>query len=201
MAEPVACCVHGIERAGVRPGDTVVVIGAGMIGLILLQLAQLQGAGRVIVSELNAKKRDAAHRLGAEQVVDPGDDDLEAVIEDATQGSGADVVIECVGSQGTAQQAVDLAGEGGRVLIFGVAPQEARVVVSPYQVYRNEITITGSFTNPFSQQRALALLASGRLNVDDLISHRLPLESVTRGIELVESREAMKVLIEPQRED
>ena len=200
MAEPAACCVHGIERARIRSGDTVVVIGAGMIGLILLQLAQLQGAAITIVSELNANKREEAKRLGAEQVVDPRDEDLGAAVEDATGASGADVVIECVGSQETAQQAVDLAGEGGRVLIFGVAPQEARVALSPYEVYRKELTITGSFTNPFSQARALALLASGRLKIEELISHRLPLESVTRGIELVESGEAMKVLIEPQRE-
>jgi NADPH2:quinone reductase len=82
------------------------------------------------------------------------------------------------------------------VLLFGVAPAEARITVSPYRVYREEIAITGSFTNPFSQSRALALLASGRLHVKDLISHRLPLEEVVRGIELLESGTATKVLIE-----
>jgi threonine dehydrogenase-like Zn-dependent dehydrogenase len=116
----------------------------------------------------------------------------------ATEESGADVVIECVGATETAQQAVDLAGVGGRVLLFGVAPETAEIRVSPYDIYRKEISVTGSFTNPFTHARALALLSSGRLQVADLISHHLPLEAVPDGIELLESGEAMKVIIEPQ---
>ncbi len=196
MAEPVACCVHGIDRAGIRSGDVVLLLGAGTIGLVLLQLVQLQGAAVTIVSEPNEDKRHMAERLGATTTVDPVSEDLAEVLQAATDGAGADVVIECVGSAATAQQALDLAGEGGRVLLFGVAPEEARITISPYRVYREEIAITGSFTNPFSQSRALALLASGRLQVNDLISHRLPLDEMLRGIELLESGTATKVLIE-----
>ncbi len=199
MAEPVACCLHGIDLAAIRAGDVVALIGAGAIGLILLQLVLLQGPAAAIVSELTPEKRAAAERLGATRTVAPLTEDLRSILEDATEGSGADVLIECVGSPETAQQAVDLAGEGGRVLLFGVAPQEAAISVSPYQIYRREIAITGSFTNPFTHSRAVALLASGRLQVDDLISHRLPLDEVPRGIELLESRRATKVIIEPQR--
>ena len=200
MAEPVACCVHGIDRAQIRSGEVVVLIGAGAIGLILLQLALLQGAAAAIVSELTPGKRAAAEQLGATRVVDPGAEDLSAVVREATEGAGADVVIECVGSQKSAQQAVELAGEGGRVLLFGVAPQSAAVAVSPYGVYRREITITGSFTNPFTHGRALALLASGRVNVERLISHRLSLDELPLGLELLESRRATKVIVEPQRQ-
>jgi 2-desacetyl-2-hydroxyethyl bacteriochlorophyllide A dehydrogenase len=199
MAEPVACCVHGIERAGVRAGDVVVLIGAGTIGLILLQLALLHGAAVAVVSEPSPEKRAAAEQLGASRVVDPRAESLSAIVGEATEGSGADAVIECVGSRETAQQAVELAGEGGRVLLFGVAPQAATIAVSPYEVYRKEITFTGSFTNPFTHGRALALLSSGRLKVEDLISHRLSLEEVPHGIELLESRRATKVMIEPQQ--
>ncbi len=198
MAEPVACCVHGIDRAGIRSGDVVLLVGAGTIGLILLQLAQLQGASMTIVSEPNPEKRAVARRLGATSVVDPGSEDLRQISRAATDGSGPEVVIECVGGCATAQEAFDLAGEGGRVLLFGVAPEEAQISVSPYQVYRKEISITGSFTNPFTHDRALALLASGRLRVEDLISHRLPLDEVSRGIELLESGEATKVVVRTQ---
>jgi threonine dehydrogenase-like Zn-dependent dehydrogenase len=198
MAEPVACCVHGIDRAGIRSGDVVLLLGAGTIGLVLLQLVRLQGAAVTIVSEPNAGKRDLAERLGATTAVDPVSEDFEQAVKAATGGTRPDVVIECVGSAATAQQAFDLVGEGGRVLLFGVAPEEVQITISPYRVYREEIAITGSFTNPFAQSRALALLASGRLRVNDLISHRLPLADVSRGIELLESGTATKVVIETQ---
>jgi threonine dehydrogenase-like Zn-dependent dehydrogenase len=190
--------VHGVDRASIRSGDVVVLVGAGTIGLVLLQLAQLQGAAVTIVCEPNADKRDMAKSLGATHVVDPVSENLEGVVGDTTDGSGPDVVIECVGGCATAQQAVDLAGEGGRVLLFGVAPGEAEITVSPREIYRKEISITGSFTNPFTHDRALALLASGRLRVEELITHRLPLEEVPRAIELLESGGATKVLIQPQ---
>jgi L-iditol 2-dehydrogenase len=198
MAEPAACCVHGIDRAGIRSGDVVVLLGAGTIGLLLLQLARLQGAAALVVSEPNAEKREMAKRLGATTVVDPVSQDLVAVVNAASEGDGADVVIECVGGAATAEQAVSLAGEGGRVLLFGVAPEQDEITVSPYRIYRKEIGITGSFTNPFTHGRALALLASGQLRVDGLISHRLSLDEVPRGIELLESGEATKVVIQTQ---
>jgi len=199
MTEPVACCVHGIDRADVRPGAVVALIGAGTIGLILLQLARLQGAAVTIVSEPNPEKRQQAESLGASRTVDPSAEDLRSSVMQATEGWGADVVIECVGSERTAQQALDLVGDGGSVLLFGVAPEAARVAVSPFEIYRKEIRVTGSFTNPFTHGRALALISSGRLALGQLISHRLPLDEVAQGIELLESGEATKVIIEPQR--
>jgi len=198
MAEPLACCLHGIERARIRPGDVVALIGAGMMGLLLLQLALLRGASVVIVSELSPEKRARALKLGASQVVDPQTQDLTKVVKDATENLGADVVIECVGSEATAQQVVELVGDGGTVLFFGVAPPEAQITVNPYDIYRREITITGSFTNPFTHAPALALLASGRLQVADLISHHLPLEELLTGLELLESGQATKIMIEPR---
>lgn len=199
MTEPLACCVHGVDRAQVRPGETVVLIGAGAIGLILLQLVRLQGAAAVIVSELVEEKREMAARLGASRIVDPQAEDLATVVEEATGGDGADVVIECVGGAETAQLAMELAGEAGRVLLFGVAAESDRIAISPYEVYRKEITITGSFTNPFTHQRALDLLAAGQVEVEQLVTDRLPLDRVQAAIELLESRDALKVIIEPQR--
>jgi len=199
MSEPLACCVHGIERAQIRPGEVVVIIGAGMIGLMMVQLALIQGASVVIVSELDAHKREVARSLGASRVVNPENAELREYVAEATEGSGGDVAIECVGSAGTAQQAVSLVGEGGRVVLFGVAPESTRIGVAPYEVYRREITITGSFTNPFTQARALALLEKGRVKVEGLISHRLPLAEVPAALELMEAGQATKIVIEPQR--
>jgi 2-desacetyl-2-hydroxyethyl bacteriochlorophyllide A dehydrogenase len=197
MTEPVSCCVHGIEKAHLRPGDVVAIIGAGMIGLIMIQLASLQGAAAVIVSELEPRKREMAVKLGATQALDPRTEDLHGAIAKVTGGAGADAVIECVGGEGTAQQAVSLAGEAGTVLLFGVAPEAARITVSPYDIYRREITLSGSFTNPHTFDAAIALLRSGRVKVDELISHRLPLPALPDAITLIESRQAMKVMVEP----
>jgi len=197
LAEPLSCCLHGIERANIRPGDVVAVIGAGMIGLMMLQLSLLRGAAAVVVSDLEPGKRETALALGASTAVDPMAGDLRAAIARATGGSGADAVLECVGGQETAQQAVSLVGEAGTVVIFGVAPEAARISASPYDIYRREITLVGSFTNPHTFDAALALLRSGRLKVEQLISHRLPLDGVVEGIDLLASHQAMKVMIEP----
>lgn len=198
FSEPVACCLHGIEQADPQPGDVVAIIGAGLIGLLMVQLVLLRGACVVVVSEPSPQKRELALSFGAALAVDPQEEDLGGAISRATGDSGADVVIECVGSEATAQQAVSLAREGGRVLFFGVAPEQARVAVSPYEVYRKEIAIMGSFTNPFTQGRALALLESGRVKVENLITHRLPLTEVPRALELLATHQTIRTLIEPQ---
>lgn len=198
LAEPLACCLHGIERAGIGSGDVVLIIGAGLVGMLMVQLALLQGAAAVVVSEPAARKRETALRLGAHRVVDPAGEDLAQAVRDVTEEVGADVVIECVGGQATAQQAIALAGAGARVILFGVAPQSDRIAVSPYELYRREITITGSFVNPFTQAAALSLLQSGRVQVTDLITHRLPLEELPQAFALMESGEATKIVIEPQ---
>lgn len=199
MTEPVACCVHGIERAQLRPGEVVVVIGAGLIGLVMMQLALMRGAAMVIVSDHAADKRELAKSFGAALTVDPLVEDLAEVVMKATEDAGADVAIDCVGGVETSQQAVSLAGEAGRVLLFGVAPQDAKMSVEPYLIYAREITITGSFINPFTDGAALALLAAGRIRVAEIISHRLPLDQLPQALAMLEARQASKIVIEPQR--
>lgn len=199
MTEPVACCVHGIERAQVRPGEVVVLLGAGLIGLVMLQLALLRGASVAIVSEPSAEKRELAARFGAAVIVDPLHESLEDAVKRATDGYGADVVIDCAGGPETSQQALGLPGEGGRVLLFGLSPPEAEVSIRPYDMYAREITVTGSFINPFTQGTALALLASGRVRVKEIVSHRLALDELPRALELLETRQARKIIMEPQR--
>jgi 2-desacetyl-2-hydroxyethyl bacteriochlorophyllide A dehydrogenase len=197
LAEPLACCLHGIDRAQVKLGEVALIIGGGLVGLLMVQLALLRGAATVIISERAEHKRELARQLGAHHVVDPRKEDLGAVVRGLTEGAGADAVIECVGGRATAQEAISLAGPGARVVLFGVAPQEDRVPAAPYDLYRREITITGSFVNPFTQAAALALLESGRVKVADLITHRLALSQLERAFALMESAQATKVVIEP----
>lgn len=196
FVEPLACCVHGIDRAQIQPGDSVAVIGAGSIGLLMLQLAKAAGARLVAVSEPTARKAELARALGADVVVDPTAGDVRSAVLDLT-GIGADVVIECVGSARTAAQAMTLSRRGGRVVLFGVAPKEAEIAVRPYDVFINELTVLGSYINPFTHARAIELIAAGRVRVQEIISHRVPLPEFPRAMELAESGGAVKIMVEP----
>ena len=196
LAEPLACCLHGIDLAPIAPGDGVAIIGAGWIGLLMLQLARLSGAGRVVVSEKLPGRMKLAQDLGADEVVDANQADALDRIR-GSLGGGADLAMECVGSALSSKQALQLVRDGGTVLIFGVAPQEDTITVNPYEVYRREITIIGSFSTPKKQAAALSLLASQRVKVDPLITGRFDLEGTGDAMRALESSRAVKSLIIP----
>lgn len=163
LVEPLACCVHGIDRLGIRSGGTVLVIGAGLIGLLLTRLARIAGAGLIAVSEPQEKRRAQALSFGADQAVDPVAEGEPALL-DAAHGEGFDYVIDAVGSPTTFGQAVRMASRGGSVLVFGVAAQSATATVSPFEIYARELTILGSFINPYTHERAVSLLPQMNLN-------------------------------------
>jgi 2-desacetyl-2-hydroxyethyl bacteriochlorophyllide A dehydrogenase len=196
MAEPLACCVHGIDRAGIVPGSTVVLLGAGSIGLILLQLVKTAGAGLVIVSEPDEKKRELAARFGAEVLLDPTTGDVQAEVARLTR-VGADVVIESAGRLETAQLAIKLARRGGTVLQFGVVSPDKVIEVAPYDVFYKELTIRGSFVNPFTHARAVDLLARKQVEVMPLVTHRFSLDDAAKALETAQGRDAIKVLLTP----
>ncbi len=194
MAEPVACCLHGIDLAGIRGGETVLVIGGGAIGQIHAQLARLSGAGRVALTDPVLRRRELAREMGVDLLLDPSAQSLDEMR--AALHGGADVVIEAVGSAATAEQSIALAARGGTVIWFGVAAPEARSAVSPYDIYRREITLRGSFVNPFTHERALALLTGGRLRVGPLITRRIGLDEVP-AVLATPARDDLKVVAIP----
>ena len=200
LTEPLACCLHGIDRAAIRPGETVLILGGSTIGLMMLQRARLCGAARVVVSEPVAARRGLALELGADGAVDPLREDL-AERTEALLGGGANVVIECVGGRtGAAAQAVDAAGPGGRILLFGVPHPEALLETSLCAIYQKELTILGSFVNPDTHSRAAALIASGRLRLKELITHRFPVDRLREAIETQAGPESIKVLVVPEED-
>lgn len=175
MVEPVSCCLHGIDLAGIRPGDKVVVIGAGGIGQILAQLARCAGAAMVIVSDPIGAKRDLAASLGADLVVNPATQDITDAALSAT-GIGADVVLEAGGTRSSVLDALGVARKGGTVMWFSVCDSDLEVPVRPYDLFLREVTIRTSLTNPFTCSRALDILASGRVEIGPLITHRFVLD-------------------------
>ena len=199
MAEPLACCVHGISRSGIRPGDTVCVVGGGAIGQLMVQLARLSSAARVVLSEPVAARREVALSLGAAGVLDPMAGHLtEQFAEITGRADGADVVIECVGRTVAAEQAVALAAPGGRVVLFSVPQAEARLSLPLFDVYKKELTVTGSFINPDSHLQAVELLNSGRIRTDCLITHTFPLAKLEDAIRMQMSDASIKVQVDPQ---
>ena len=197
LAEPLACAIHGIDRVNIKEGEDVLIIGGGALGLILTQLAVNGGAGKVFVSEPYKEKRDLAFGFGANRVIDPINEDLLEVIKKETRGKGVDVVIEAVGSGKTILQAINAVGDGGRVLFFGVAPEDVKIDISPFEVYRRELTLLGSFVNPFTMERAVSLISNRRINLYPFISEIIPLQDIERGVEIADSGRAIRVLVRP----
>jgi len=199
LIEPLACCIRGIDQAGIRVGDTVAIIGAGPIGLILLQLARLAGASMLIQTDMEDARLKMARKLGADYVINITEEDPVKAIKRLTNGYGTDVAIEAVGSPKAITQAMRATRRGGRLNIFGVSPQDAVWEVKPFELYDKELTITTSYRSPFTFQRAVKIASSGKVNLKPLISHVFRLEEIQRAFEVAEKRleDAVKVLVKP----
>ena len=195
MSEPLACCLHGIDRAGVIAGSTVAVIGAGAIGLLMVQLSLLQGASAVAVGEPNAMRRRVAASFGAE-VFDPGSGSFSDSVRDRFP-IGVDVAIECAGATEAMQQAVDVLRRGGTALLFSVPEADALLSLRAFDIFHRELSIKGSFINPATHGRAVQLISSRKVDTRPLITHRFALEELPEALRTQRSPEAIKVLVTP----
>jgi L-iditol 2-dehydrogenase len=187
LTEPLACVLHAVDLGRLRPGERTLVLGAGPIGVLCSMLLAAAGASEVLVSEPNPDRRDRIHRVGAEPV------DPESVSENM-----ADKVFECVGKSETMRAAVEAARPGGTVMWVGVASPDAEVPVKPYDVFRRELTIRGSYTNPYVMDRALALLASGRLNWKAIVTHRFALDDFEEAWAAHREGVGLKISVQPR---
>jgi L-iditol 2-dehydrogenase len=180
FAEPLACCLHGLDVARIVPGDAVAVIGGGVIGLLMVQLARLAGATTVMLSTRQKPRRELAEALGATHTLDAARPDL----LDAATGpagiapGGFDVVIECAGVPETFAQALALARRGGAVVPFGVTPKGATIAVEPFDLLTRELRVEPAWLNPLTHARAARLIADGVLELDRLVSRTVPLSEV-----------------------
>jgi 2-desacetyl-2-hydroxyethyl bacteriochlorophyllide A dehydrogenase len=196
FTEPVACCLHGIMRLSIRPGEDVLIVGAGPIGLIHLQLVRRAGAGRVIVVEVNDRRLKLAEKLGADLTVNPSRDDIVKAVNSFLGGKGVEAAIDAAGGSNPLTLALNCLEPGGRLLVFGVASESDVWSIKPYDIYKRELTIIGSFINPYEMDGALNLLASGALNVKPLISHVIKLEDLEKALKR-EIPNTIKVLVKP----
>lgn len=177
MTEPIACCLHGIDMCDINAGDTVCIIGGGMIGLLMLQLAKLKGASKLILAEPIAEKREAALRLGADITVNP----LEENLADVLKSKGIErvsTVIECVGKPSTIEQAISVAGKKSTVMMFGLTKPADTISVKPFEIFKKEIVLKSSFINPYTQKRALSLIESGKIDVSSMVYKKASLDEL-----------------------
>ncbi len=193
MAEPLSCCVHGIDLCNIVPGSEVLIIGGGPIGLIMMQLAKMSGASKVILSEPVEEKRELGLRLGADLAIDPTTEDLEAIL--LSECKNINTVIECVGNTKTIENAIHLAGKGATIMLFGLTGPDAKITVKPDVIFKKELKITSSFINPYSFERAISIIESGRVNVTDVITDIVGLDHAIDVFENPEYRRKGKVVV------
>lgn len=197
MVEPIACALRGVDNTRIKSGDRVVILGAGSMGLLLLQLVLMAGASSVLVTDIQGIRLKRATELGADRTINSGNEDVERAVQDATDGIGADVVFEAAGTAKTASQTVKLIRRGGKVCLFGVVPQEEFIRIKPFELYYKEATLVSSFCNPFTFQRAIELLRNKKINVTGLITHRYPLADIKSAFKtMLEDSTRCKVMIE-----
>ncbi len=185
MLEPTAVILHGLGRAGVRPGDDVVVVGAGPLGLLAIQLASIMGAGRVFATDLVAAKLDVAESLGAQTHL--GERATSAIVE-ATLGRGVDLVVETAGTARAQELCFDLVRKGGRVLYLGIPEREVKLSQAAMKrLVREELIIYGawnSYSAPFpgyEWHASLTYAAGGQLQTKELITHRFTLQEAKKA--------------------
>ncbi|MGK5680516.1 zinc-dependent alcohol dehydrogenase family protein [Actinoplanes sp. URMC 104] len=189
LIEPLSCAVRGFDVLPRAMATSYLIYGSGTMGLMMLELAKRAGAESVSVVDLNPARLETAKQLGCTAAVTSADE-LDAP-------RGWDVVIDCTGVEAAIRDGLGRVGRGGTFLQFGVANYDARVAIEPYEIYRREITITGSMAVLHSFDRAGQLLAAGVLDSSIFVSHRFPLTDYAQALEQFRAGIGRKILIEP----
>ena len=196
LAEPYGCCIHGVDRSGLQSGDGVALVGAGPIGLLLLEEFRHRGAGRIVVSEPDDERRALAADLGADATVDPtAVDPVEAV---RAELDAVDVAVEAVGRPETIEQTHAMTAKGGTTLVFGVPPQDATVEIDPFEIYFDELDLVGTFSlTPDAFRRAVVGLQQGHVETDPLVTDQLGPGELEDAFARMERAEGLKKQIVP----
>ena len=201
FAEPLACVLRGQRRANVQPGQSVIVLGSGLAGLLHINLARALGAGRIVATDMTDYRMEAALRFGADAAFS-ANEDVPARLREVNDGRLADLVIVCTGAPPALLQALQSVERGGTVLFFAPTEPGVTVPVSVNDVFfRNDVTLTTTYAGaPADLATALELIGARRVRVGDMITHRLGLAEAGEGFKLTaEAGSSLKVIVEPQR--
>lgn len=198
LIEPLACCIRGMKNAGTGFNDTVLILGAGPIGLMHLQLSKIAGAKQVIVSEPINSRREKALKLGADRVVNPNEEDLSEIIMTMTDGIGADVIIMAIGVPAIVNSTIKLCRKGGTVNLFAGFAGTGESTIEVNAIHYNEITLNGSTAykrEDYFQSRDIVV--NKKINLKEIVTHRFKIDEFKKAYEVCKSGEGLKVIIEP----
>jgi 2-desacetyl-2-hydroxyethyl bacteriochlorophyllide A dehydrogenase len=190
LVEPLSCVVHGLRRLSMPAGSELLVVGAGTIGLLLLQAARRSGAARVCVVDPDEGRRTLAGKFGADEVAASTDDLL------AQREIGFEYAVEATGVPAAGTAALGALCRGGTMLVFGVAPEDAKLSLSPFRVYNDEITVLGSMAVLNTFEPALRLMGAGAVDADAMITHSFGLEDFADAVKAVRERTGLKVQVQ-----
>ncbi len=195
LVEPLACVVWGLQRVQVQPGDSVLIMGAGPMSSLMLQAVRCVGGVNIVVTDIVPGRLERAAALGASEVV-LADAHMDRRLR-ALAPLGFDVVADATGIPEVLGQTFDYVRARGKVWVFGVCPPDSRTTFVPYDVFRKDLSIIGSFAVNRTFQESIAMIQGGAVQVEPLISHRLPLDDFERGLDIAEhDPQRMKVQFE-----
>lgn len=199
LIEPLACAIHAVERGEIELGDTVVLAGAGTLGLLMLQVIKLKNPGRIIVTDAKAERLELAKRLGADVTIDVTEEDPVVRIKELTDGYGCDVFIEATGYPKAVQQGLAALRKLGTMVVFGVFGSD---VTTDWSVIgdRKELDLHGAHLGPYRYPLAIDYLYRGVVDADIMVTHRLPLDEFQRGIDMLLGGEGVKIMLVPNAE-
>lgn len=198
LIEPLSCCIRGLKNAGIRFGDIVLVVGAGPIGLMHLQLAKIAGAFKTIISEPNPSRLEIAKKLGADVFINPANENLKDIVMRETNGLGADVVILAIGIPSMINNCIKLCKRGGTVNLFAGFSGTGESVVEANLIHYNEINVNGSTAYQRTDYyEAARMVAAGRINLKELVTHKFSIDEFQQAYEVVKSGKGLKIVIHP----
>ncbi len=194
--EPLGCVIRGQELIDIRKGQSILVMGCGVSGILHIQLAKYTGAGTIIATNNREFRRKAALKFGADYAITPKEATVER-IKELNNGELVDRVIVSTGSEQAAEQAFELVDKGGVILFYAVPPPDTRIPLDINKLWRNDVTVKVSYAAaPSDLYKALQLIKNKRINVEDMITHRLPLREAQKGFKIAAaSDESLKVIL------
>jgi len=201
LAEPLACCIHGIKKVGIPIGSTVQIIGDGPMGLLHAQAVRAYGASTVIMSGMTSERLKVGQEF-ADHIINANDTDVSTKVDEITEGKGPDVIIVAVASVPAARQAMEMVKNGGSVLLFGGFPKDSELSLDPNRIHYDEVKLVGSVGSlPEDFAMAVKLLESNQVKYESMLTNRYSLNQVPLALERGSNQKGVKSIIDPWAPD
>lgn len=201
LIEPIACCLHGLKQADIRPNDSVLIMGAGTIGILHAQLAKIKGANKVIVSDMSKFKLQKALNVGCDYAINIKEKNIIDEVNKITDGQGVDVIVIAAGVSSLVADAVNMVRRAGKIIVFSGFDKNKLVTIDVSRFFKDEISIIGTYSvTPYEFPEALDLLEKRKLNTKEMITHVYPLNKLSEAIDISTNPEQpiLKVIIKAE---